>query len=52
MKSEKRRKLLAEKKARKEKAMKVPGHKSAYALKQRGIYPPNSPYRDRWKEFA
>lgn len=43
--SDRRRKLRAEKRARKEARMKNPGKDSTYARKLRGIYPPNSPYQ-------
>lgn len=45
--SERRKKERQAKKARKEAAMKQPGHESTYAKKKRGIYPPNSPYHNR-----
>jgi hypothetical protein len=47
--SERRRKERDKKKVLKEARMKSPGKDSVYARKQRGIYPPNSPYSTgRW----
>jgi len=51
----KRRKQLDAKKAAKKAAMKAgekPTSKSKYALKCRGIYPPNSPYLTRWAQYT
>ncbi len=49
---QRRKKMQAERKARKEAQMKRPGAKSAYAMKRRGIYPLNSPYRTVWADYA
>lgn len=45
--SDRRKALRAKRKAAKEARMKKlsPGSESKYALKKRGVYPPNSPYR-------
>lgn len=48
--SERRKKLMQEKKAKKKAAMANPGHESTYAKKKRGVYPPNSPYNSIWRD--
>lgn len=50
--SARRRKERDAKKARKLAKMSRPGGASVYALKKRGVYPPNSPYRTIWAEHA
>lgn len=49
--SPKRLKSVREKKARKLASFKREGM-SVYARKKRGEYPPNSPYRTIWAEYA
>jgi hypothetical protein len=47
-----RKKLLAKKKAAKKSGQANPGGASVYALKRKGQYPQNSPYRTVWAEHA